>query len=196
MNPVDRKGTFRGVIAEYGMKEFPSGAVAIKFRAELTEIYDFDNEQWVPWEEYQMEVWGDSFVVKKDGSLNQTSVDALVNHAGWNGSFHAIFDQTWKPTPCQFSVKGEDYQGKTYYKVGFINGFNDEPGGSMPQLDPDKVRGLDAKFGSQLRALTGNKMRNQAPPPATSKPPAPPTSKPSERLVAAQAHAANGEIPF
>jgi hypothetical protein len=196
MHPVDREGTFRGTNVEYGTKEFPTGAVTIKFKAELTELYDAANESWIPWAEYQMEVYGDSFVVKKDGTLNDESVQALVNHAGWDGSFHSVLDATWRPTPCQFSVKAEEYKGKTFYKAAFINGFDDVPGGSMPQLAPDKVKSLDMRFGMQLRALAGNKMRNQAAPAAGTKPPSPPPAAISPTLAAANAHAEAGQIPF
>lgn len=192
MIPVDREGSFRGVILEYGIKEFPSGSVSIKFKAELTEIYDFEQEQWLPWD-YDMEVYGDCFVVKKDGNLNEAAIASLVDNAGWDGKFQSITDQTWKPTPCQFSVKKSEHQGKTYFNAAFINGFDDEPGGSLPQMDPVKVKGLDAKFGSQLRALTGNKMRNQAPPPVGNKPPAPPKQQ-APAMAAAQA--AGDDIPF
>lgn len=193
MQPCDREGAFRGNILEYTVKEFPSGAVSIKYRAELTEIWDGQNEEWIPWADYDMEVWGDCFVVKKDGSLNDAAIKSLVNHAGWDGKFTSLAEQTWKPTPCQFSVKKSEYQGTTYYNAAFVNGFDDAPGGSLAPVDPAAAKGLDSRFGAQLRALTGNKMRNQSPPPANAKPPAPPPSKPEPAKV----HAATGDdIPF
>lgn len=193
MQPVDREGTFRGLIVEYGTKEFTGGTIAIKFRAELTELYD--GEQWHPWSDYQQEVYGDSFVVKKDASINEAAVNSLVNNAGWDGTFASVNDATWRPTPCQFKVVAEEYKGKTYYKVDFINGFDDVPGGGgLPKIDEQKAKGLDARFGSQLRAIAGNKMRNQAPV-AKSGPPAPP---PVNRPAAPQQSqpVANDGIPF
>ena len=65
-------------------------------------------------------------------------------------------------------------QGKVYFNAAFINGFDDTPGGSLPMLEPAKVSSLEAKFGSAMRVLTANKMRNQSAPPAGAKPPAPP----------------------
>lgn len=197
MQPCDREGTFRGLIVEYGLKEFESGAVAVKFRAELTEVYDIATGEWIPWQEYQMEVQGDAFVVKKDGTLNDTTVNALVNHAGWSGSFHSISDTTWKPTPCQFAVKSEVYNNKTYYKAAFVNGFDDIPGGgALPQLEPAQAKVLDTRFGAQLRALTGNKMRNQAPPPAANKPSAPPKAKAAHAEPKRETVPAGDDIPF
>ena len=193
MQPCDREGVFRGLIREYGIKEFPTGSVAIKFRAELTEIYDFDGEVWNPWADYDMEVFGDCFVVKKDGTLNEAAIRSLVDNAGWDGRFQSVTDATWKPTPCQFSVKRSEHNGNVYYNAAFVNGFDDVPGGSLPKMDEAKVKGLDARFGSQLRALTGNKMRNQAPPPAGAKPPAPPKGK--QEPVAA-GRPPSDDIPF
>lgn len=191
----DRDGAFRGTIQEYGLKEFPSGAVAIKYRADLEEIYNFDTESWHPCSDWDMEVYGDCFVVKKDGSLNTASVSSLVDHAGWDGQFKSIQDATWEPTPCQFSVKRSEYEGKVYFNAAFINGFDDTPGGgALPMLEPAKVSSLDAKFGSAMRVLTANKMRNQTAPPAGAKPPAPP--KPAAKEPP-KVHAATGDdIPF
>jgi hypothetical protein len=191
----DREGSFRGKIVEYGMKEFASGTVAIKFKAELTEIYDFGNKCWEPWGEYQMEVFGDVFVVKKDGTLNEDAIKSLVDNAGWNGSFHSVEDKTWEPVPCQFSVKRSDHNGKTYFNASFINAFDSVPGGTMPKLDEGKVKSLDTRFSAQLRALVGNKMRNQDSPTANSKPPAPPAAKP-EAVAAAASKPGDDGIPF
>jgi hypothetical protein len=196
MQPCDRDGTFRGVIVEYGLKDFQSGSTAVKYRAELSEMYNFETEQWMPWEEYQMEVYGDQFVVKKDGKLNTNGVNALMNHAGWNGSFDAIHNNRWRPTPCQFKVTAEEYQGKTYYKVAFINGFDDVPGGSMPSLDEKRVKQLDETFTKQLRALGGNQARNEVAPPAGSRPAPPSKSAPPAKREEAPAPATGDDIPF
>lgn len=194
----DREGVFRGTISEYGLKEFDSGAVAVKFRADLAEIWDAANQAWHPWAEYEMEVFGDAFVVKKDGTLNEASVNSLVKNAGWDGSFHSITDGKWQPTPCQFTVKRSEYNGKTYYNAAFINGFDDIPGGgALPKLDEDKTKSLDKRFASQLRAIAGNKMRNQAVPPPADKPSAPP--KPAANATKQRETvppAAGDDIPF
>lgn len=180
----DRAGNFKVEIIEYGMKEFPTGSVAVQIKASLKEIWDHDNEQWMPWEEYDMEAYGSVFVVKKDGTLNESGIRSLVNNAGWNGDFEAIANRTWAPSICQASIKAEPYEGKTYYKIAFINHRDSTPG-SMGMLDDDKIKALNSRFGSSLRAMAGTVKANPAP--AKGKPPAPPMSKKHSAAVNAQA---------
>lgn len=183
----DRAGTFRGKIVEYGLKEFKSGAVSVKYRAELTEIYDFENEQWMPCEDWYMEVWGDAFVVGKEGKLNESAVKSLMANTGWNGQFSSIQNEKWAPTPCQFKTKEDTYDGKSFFKADYINHYDDVPGGQMPKLDDAKIKSLDEKYGKPIRAWSGNANRNQPAPPASRPTPPPPQSAEAPP---------NDEIPF
>ena len=195
MQACDRTGHFRAEIIGYGIKKAESGAVAVTLHCKLTENWDEQAEAWVPWVEFDMEVYGDVWVVKKDGSLSDKQAQKLINFCGWNGSFASIADSTWKPTPCQIEVGREDYQGQTYYKIAWVNGFDSTPGqGNLGNVDAGGIKDLEARFGSPLRALAGNAKRNAG---ATNgnKPPAPP--KPSVKAKEpAGAVAGDDGIPF
>ncbi len=95
------------------------------------------------------------YVVKKDKTLNQGTVEALCKHAGWNASLQAIVDQTWKPTPCQCTVEANTYKDVTTWKIGFINQFDRTPGG-VGNMSAEKAKAFDAQYGGQLRAVAGS----------------------------------------
>lgn len=185
---VDREGDFRAEIVEFGLRELDSKAVCVPIRAKITEFWN--GEAWDDWRQYDMHAGGDIWIGKKDGSANDKQIEALMRHAGWDGSLAALVDGSWHPTPCQITVKQDSYEGKTTYKIAWLNAFDRTPGGgSMSNVDEAKVKGLEARFGQTLRALSGNVRRNAAAP-SGRKPPAPP------KASSVPAGAANGDIPF
>ena len=184
-----------GEVLNYGLKKFEgSTSVAVALHVRLTELFH-EGE----WFQVDQECYGDIWIIKKDNKgINQRSVESLVNHAGWDGNLESIANGTWEPTPFQVTTKADEYQGNVSYKINFVNGFNDKPrgGGSLGSATADDAKQLQNQWGSQLRALAGNRMRPQ--PPAASKPAAPP--RPPSKAAdanAALAAAANGEeTPF
>ena len=188
MVPCDRSGVFRAEILDYGLKKMDSGAVSVAIHVLLTEMWDGEN--WQPWRDYDMEAYGDVWIIKKDGALNDRQAKALMQYAGWDASLVAITDATWKPTPCQVEITHERYKDQDQFKVSWVNDFNRVPGaGALSNVDSDKVKELEARFGSPLRALQGNVKRNGSAP--ASKKPAPPP----KAAVAAGAASGDG-IPF
>lgn len=187
---VDREGNFRAEIIEYGMKEFDSGSVAVQIKVKLREMYDHENESWIPWEEYDQEAYGSVFVVKKDGTINETGMRTLIRNAGWNGDFDDIANRTWVPSLCQVNIKAETYQNQLQHKIAFVNAFDAIPGG-MAMLDADKIKDLKTRFGSQVRAIVGTERQNSVTP-AKGKPSAPPMSKKNAAAVNAQSPVAAG----
>jgi len=172
MIPCDRSGFFRVEVVEFGLKESEQKAVAISLRVLLTEMWDGEN--WIPWREYDMEAAGDVWIVKKDGKLNERQAKAIMECGGWDGSLGSIVNQSWQPTPFQVEVKHERYKDEDRYRVEWINDLNKTPGAStVSNVGDDKLRELEARFGSPLRALSGNVRRNTVPP-AGSKPAPPP----------------------
>lgn len=193
--PVDRVGDFRGTIIEYGLREYESGSVAVAIVAQLDEL--FSDDQWHPWGEYQMEATGYIIIIKKDGSTNQKQIEALCQFAGWDGSITSIVQGQWKPTPCQFNIKENVYQGQTSYRIEFVNAFDRTPGGALNNVDESKAKDLQARFGSSLKAIAGNVKRN-APPVNGSKPAAPPKKieKQPEPVLPIGGPQPNDDIPF
>lgn len=169
-NPVDREGTFRAKIREYALFEAESGALAINVVADLTDMWN--GSFWEGWSEYGQDVEGAVWIRKKDGTANEKAISSLCQHAEWRGTLREIDDRTWEPTPCQVVVKFDDYNTPGRYRVSFINGFNDTPGGTG-NVSSEKVRALEDSFGAQLRAIAGNAKLNAPKRNGQSKPPAP-----------------------
>lgn len=191
---ADRAGNFRAEIMDYGLWEpTTGGAVAVQVRAVLTEIWD--GEAWQPWRQYNMIAKGNIWVIKKDGTLNEKSVESLIKATGWGGDIESVVQGAWAPTPCQVVLNEETYKEEVRYVVSFVNEFDRKPGGGMNTVTGDRAKELQARFGSPLRALAGNVKRNAAP--TGSKPPEPPRGVTRQQTQAgAAANAVDDGIPF
>lgn len=172
MRTLDRIGDFKAHATAWKVKTFGSSksvAVAIEFAidAQLTpEALDY-----AEYEEHR--VWGDFFVVGKDGQPLEKTVTRLVSVLGWTGSLRDIVKSPPPDHAVQITVESEEYQGKTYFKVKWLNaeGFVPNGGGA----DAAEVDQLEAQFGSLLRAAAGS--AKKAPPKQAAKagpPKAPP----------------------
>ncbi|KKM07634.1 hypothetical protein LCGC14_1731980 [marine sediment metagenome] len=162
MTELYEEGSFRGRIIEYWWcpsKTTSSRGVGIK--VEIDEYWHAETQQWGSYEGFPV-VSGVVWIIGTDGVLNQRQVQSLTDHAGWNGDFDSISDGTWKPTPVQVKVGTNERQGNTEYRIDWVNAYDSIPGGSG--LNAETAKELNAKYGSQLRALRGNVTRNAAPP--------------------------------
>lgn len=175
MQPVDRAGIFKAKITGYGLTESEKGAVGIVLKAELTDLWDPTNKEWYPWAQYEQEAEGAIWIVKKDGTINQLGADSLIKCAGWDGNLESITGETWQPTPVQVAIDSDEYNGKTRFRINFVNPFDRTPG-MMSTVSADKARELQNRFGGLLRAIAGNARRNGATPNGAPPPPARPAS--------------------
>lgn len=200
---VDREGEFRGVISAYGIYNAESGALGISLVGDLQDLWqppaDGADGYWCPWGEYQMQAEGTVWIVKKDGTPNLAGIESLCKYAGWDGELSSIAEESWQPTPARMSVKKESYEGKERFKLAFLNDFNREPG-SKGNVDPDKARELQTRFGSHFKAIAGTVAQSKSPPPAgkPSSPKRPAAGVPANQASnARKAAAETGEqVPF
>lgn len=198
----DREGTFRADIKEFSLYEAESGAVGVNLKATLTEAWNFDTREWLPWAEYGMEVEGCIYIVKKDGSPNTKAAESLIQFADWDGDINSIVSGGWQPSPCQLVIKKDTYKDEERFKIAFVNHFDSTPGGGG-NVTADKARELADRHNSSFRALAADKKRNAAPV-AKKGPPAPPPRTggiipgvPAAQTAAAMAAAdKDGSIPF
>lgn len=203
----DREGTFRAEIIDYSLlAPFKSGAIPLSIDAKLLAMWDADAGEeegqgdWVPWEEYDVVANGLQWLVKKDGSLNESTAQNLMEHAGWDGDFESLSNRTWKPTPCQVVINEEKDPERSKWNefpIAFVNAW-DASVGSRREMDKDMAKQLKTQHGAALRALKGNTKRNAAAP--KGKPANPPKSKPendaNKALLEAGQPAGKDDIPF
>jgi hypothetical protein len=192
---IDRVGDFQACIYEYGLQEYDSGAVAIAAKATISAMWNPDAESWDDWTSYDVEALGYLFIVKKDGTVNDKQVDALVNHCGWDGNIASIINATWQPTPCQVKIAPNTYNGETTYRISFLNAFDRVPGGSFGNVDVVKAKELEARHGAALRAIVGNAKRGTAPPNGKSRPASPPKAH-AAAASKAEVASAKDDLPF
>jgi len=189
-NPLEWEGVCRGVIVEHGLFEADSGAEAVNVVADIHDYYDTGltpDGTPIGWEncrnsEYQVE--GSIWIIKKDGTINQSQAKSLMQFAGWDGDLAAL--DSWRPTPCSFTIQKDTYRETIRYRIAWINGYDDTPGGGLTNVSPDRAKELQGRYGSQFRALAGNVTRATVPVPQATVPVpqgAPVTPKPTKPVT-------------
>ena len=166
MKQIDREGIFRVVPREWLVKTTEnSAAVAVSFDFDV--ISQYNGTDWDDWGQYEQHtVFGDYWVIKKDRTVNQGTVEQLASSLGWDGNL----DSVQGPPPnvvVQVSVKADTYEGKTRYKAGWMN-----PGDFTPRASgapPEEVSKLASQFGSLLRAAAAGAAKVAKPMPAPAK---------------------------
>lgn len=188
---IDRTGTFRGQISSYELREYQSKAVAVAVSADIHEAWNEETQEWEDWRQYDVEAKGDLFVIKKNGSPNQSQVEALIQYAGWNGDLESVAGDAWKPTPCQFDVQESEYKDVVTFRIAWINSYDRHP--SAGGVDAGRAKELQSLFGPKLRAVAGNVKRNV--PPTAPILPAPPVDWKQNDLATDVAVARAGKGP-
>jgi len=173
MRQLDREGVFKATPMQWGInnsENSQSVALVVVYRI----LAQFDAGDWQDWSEYEdHQITGYHYIVKRDGQVNTTTVDNLVQSIGWDGNL----DLSAGPPEvvCQITTENEEYNGKSSLKVKWLNPENFAPGPKT--ADAATVKQLAARYGSQLRAAaaakpktTATKAKAAPPPPAKPKP--------------------------
>lgn len=198
---VDREGTFRGLITEYGVKQNKKDGTTtytLSIRAQLHEIFNPDSGEWDDWRAAGVTCDGFLNLVKRDGGWNEAQVVSIREHGGWDGKFISLQEQTWSPSLCQFDVKINSYNGNDSYRIDWLAAYDRVPGG-LGNCTPEVAREMDARLGSSMRALTGNIQRAKTAPSGEPAAPAPiPQAAPAAPATPPQAPPApaGDDIPF
>tara|TARA_R110000822_G_scaffold120633_3_gene254139 strand:- start:3566 stop:4315 length:750 start_codon:yes stop_codon:yes gene_type:complete len=195
---LEDEGDYRAFPVAWTVEEKESGAVAIAFEFAIRCKWHGKeqgwSQDWAPGYHTTNRTW----IVKKDGSINQAAVDNLAKCKLWNGDWDALAG----PPPNVFvliDVAGETYEGKLRYRANWINPNADEPkarGGSFAPVDTNVLATLRARFQSKTRAIAGGSAPGAAPAPPTATPAAAPTpAAPPAAPTAPAAPAAPGGPP-
>lgn len=170
MKRLEQEGIFKVKPLSWDIREAESGAVAVSmsFKVEA-ELVDGKWESWSEYGDYM--VYGDWWVVKKDGTINSGAVEQLAKSLGWNGNLGTV---TGEPPAkiVQVSVKPDTYEGVTRYKGSWMNP-EDYAGGAPGAADPVAVKGLQSRFGALLRAAAAGAIAETPKAPAAATKPDP-----------------------
>lgn len=169
MKRIDRPGIFKAVPVSIAPRtwdkpESPSNSVSMSCQFEIiAKLEGSDWHDWTGFQEGPYTVFGEYFIIKKDGTVNQTTCDQLAESLGWNGDIDAY--RSGPPqVVVQIAVNQEEYQGKAQFKAGWMR-----PGDYVPQpraADEQTVKSVAVRFGSLLRAATAQKAAAAKPTPS------------------------------
>lgn len=181
--PIDREGDFRVKVAEAAVRKEDSGAIGIGIKFQVLEAKAGD--EWQDWREYDVEVDGVFYVMKKDGTAIERTIGDLVNHLGWDGSFVSIEQGSFalNAPDCQVNVGSETYKDKARFRANWINGWDYE-GRGLGNVNSTAAAELDMQLGAKMRAMgAGAKQPAPPAPPTGSRPVTPPAGPPATAVA-------------
>lgn len=154
---LDREGRFKARPTSWTMRTRDSGSVCVSIGYAILAQFDYDTESWIEWGDAadDVYVYGDHYVIKKDGKPNNPMIEKLYDALGWDGNPDALLAAP-PDIVVQISVKADEYQGKTTFKVDWLDRGDAIPRkGGGANATPEDLVSVKAKFGSVLRAAFG-----------------------------------------
>lgn len=146
---LDRAGLFKANIKSWGIKEAKSGAIAVNIEFGILSMKVPGEDAWEDWSGYDAFVYGDFWVIGKNGMPNESAVKQLVECLAWTGELRDI-QQGPPAVVVQVLVNEEEYDGKTYFKATWMN--PEDYVGGPNHADDGEVAAMSTRFGSMLRA--------------------------------------------
>lgn len=179
---VDRTGIFRvrplsWTLEQSEKSDSQSVAVAIQYGivqeyAQPDQGEPFWGEAWPPgWC-----VYGRTYIVKRDGQVNEPAVLALKEAGIWNGDIDA-FNASPPDVVAIVTVQENEYQGRVSMRADWLQPNADVPrtgGGGLKPADPGVMASMKSRFGGSFRAIGGAAPSGQA-----AAPPQPPQGQPA-----------------
>jgi hypothetical protein len=196
MAPIDRPGTFRGTLEEYGVGETKkNGYPQFVVRLKATEYFDEEGvipgpnneagkpETWVPWP-YDQEITAYLVLYTRNAKTGQweelLNAKQLQAALGWKGdSFATLANGNYQGQVILFRVEQHEYEGKSSLQVSWVDSKDANPIRQLPKYDTGKLQGLDTKFAAVLKKAPAG------PPTSVPKTAAKPKGKPGRPTAAA-----------
>lgn len=163
MRQIDRKGIFQAVPREWRVRTTDnSSAVAVSLDFDL--LAQWNGTGWDDWSQYELHTaFGDYWVIKRDRTVNQGTVEQLAASLGWDGNLDSVHGDP-PNVLVQITIKDETFQGKTRFKAGWMNPGDWSPGPAG--APPEEVSQLSSQFGSLLMAAAAGAAKQAKPVPA------------------------------
>ena len=156
MGAIDRTGTFRGSILDYGLATTKNGYPQLVMALRGEEYYDEDEKLWVSWEGVEESDITAYLVLFGGDQVACLSLKQLQKALGWDGlSFASLAKIDHTKIKIQFRVETNLYEGNTTLKVNWVNVYDAEPGRIISKLSDDDVKKLDAQYVAAFKKLSG-----------------------------------------
>lgn len=155
---LDRIGTFRGKVLEYGVdgkksKKLDKVLPWFNVRVFLTQIYDPKEGKWFDYSEWNAEITAYlclyGAIKKKGGEIGPTlSMEQVKKVFGWDGrSLAQLAGGKYIDLEFQVRIGENTYEEATYpYQVNWIDVYDAEPGQQLRKLDAAELKELDKQF--------------------------------------------------
>lgn len=143
MEKIEQAGRYGATVVDSGIMVDKNGYIKFVVDMEADSIYDKAMKEYEPLDA-PAEVTGYMLLTKKDGSVNQSQVDALKKAFGWDGEkLEDLNDGEYEGLRVSIVVTESEYNGETQYNVDWIN----KPGGNRG-LSGDALENAVAKWNS------------------------------------------------
>lgn len=127
---IEKTGTFRATVEDVALAESKAnGTPSLKFKLSVPDEGTAYYDAWLT-----------------DRAIEAT-IKNLIKVFGYDGSQNL---KQFEGKECQIVIKAEEWEGKTQYKVAYLN---HKDGGEIPAMDETKAAPLLAKFSSKASAI-------------------------------------------
>ena len=162
---ISEEGTYRAFPVAWTIEKADSGAVAIAFKLGIWARWHGKEHGWSEQYATGWFVENRTWVVKKDGTLNEGAIKNLQACGLWDGDW----DKLEGAVPSIFvlvDVEKEEYEGREQFRGNWINADAAEPKprGQFAPVDKGLLQQLRAKHQSKTRAIAGGSAPTGTPP--------------------------------
>jgi len=172
MSMLNREGVFHAYPVEIGIDETGGNNLAtciVRYQVFQERIDGFFDD--ISDEGAEITPW--YYLEKKDGSINDFTVNALKEAFAWDGrDAFWLQDTDLAEHAVQITTAFETYNNTKRLKVQWTNPFGSECGGGVTKADNTTRTAIKNRIGAKLRALAGGTPANAKP--ATGAPSTPP----------------------
>lgn len=184
---LDRAGIFKAFPTAWALGDKSKDSQSVPVVTEFQVTACLDGNEWEDWSSYEPQtITCYTYIVNREGKINNSGVEQLVKALGWNGD-PAAFAGPVPNVVAQIVVEQEEYKGSASLKVKWIN-----PGDFIlgpKTMANDALQDFRKVFGSQMKAAAadvakknGGAAKTGAPPPARKPVPGPVAGDPGSEV--------------
>lgn len=206
MAELIQAGIFQAIPLEWAIKETTNKAIQASIKFHITASWNDVESRWDDWSQYEQHTtWGNFVLITKDGNLNSTVYQRIMDTLGWDGDITTFDAGEWNRVLVQITVKPNMYNNNMTYRADWIDRGDKVPV-MQSNVDDGSKRAVMAKHGSAIRALNAalNKANGSAPvngapvsaAPVAPRPASPPSAAPATAPVQQPVPVAAPAIPY